>query len=597
MKKLGILLVIGMLLLSGCSGSDGAEEKLEKVNSNTGSKTTDSGSQSEQDSGESKVGISSKGEVEFEDPMFERYIRSYLGKSQEDKLLAKELSELTELVIDRRFFETEYSTMNMQLITFMRMDLSDLKYFPNLIRLEIQNDMNDIFYSLDAIGNLSKLEELSLSYELESGMQTYYYKMGYGYKVIDQIIGKLPNLKKVELGNLFTDPYLADLQSAYPGIIITNDQNVQVVSDYKRQPGIITKVSELNELPKDTEIINMILDDGENVNEAIEKVAALNSLKVLRIVTSTENPEFDLSPLQQHAELEEIMLYGSEKISVERQLGSIANDQILETIPKLKYLSLGTLSISDNALSALKHLRTLSLSNCELVGFNFLSSCTELYQLSLWRGSGSGEEAEEEKILKEFVQGMEKQNLQYLSTYMTGPLLGYCPEAVGRMTKLKDFTSIEAAMEDNYFNKFDLSGCKELKRVVFSTPASYEEFDLSILKGLDKLEYLWLDRSRTYTNKDTLVSLSNLQSFVIHIADINTAKDRGVQELEELVQILIKHPKLSSASFLAIQGLADRYGSEMKEIVEENSKLLYEAGIYDSYYGYKKLRGRTIELD
>lgn len=594
MKKLSILLVVGMLLLSGCSGSDGAKGKSEKVNSDAGSKSTDIDNSSGQISEKPVEAVSTKGEIEFEDPMFERYIRSYLGKSAEDKLLMKELSELTELVIDRRFIETDFSTIKNELITLIRMDLSDLKYLPNLTRLEIQNDMNDIFYSLDAIGNLSKLEELSLSYELESGMQTYYYKMGYGYKVIDQILGKLPNLKKVEIGNMFADPYLADLQSAYPGIIITNDRQVQTMSTYKRIPGIITKVSELNELPKDTTMINMMLEDGENVNEAIGKAAALKGLTVLRVVTASEKSEFDLSPLRQHAALEELMIYGSEKYISSDKKGKIVNDQVLETIPNLRNLSLGTVSITDGALSTLKHLKALRLNAFEVDGFHFLSSCTELYQLDIMGGSYSGENVEES--MKDFVRGMEKQNLQYLSTYMTGPILSYCPETVGRMTKLKDFTSIEVSVDD-YFNSFDLTGCKELKRVVFSTTRDYEELDLSTLKGLDKLEYLWLDGSCAYTNKDSLVSLTNLQSFVIGISDLYMATDISLQQFEEFTQVLIKQPKLSMVSFLAIQSVAMRHGPEKKELVETNSKLLYEAGIYESYYGFQKLRGQLVEFD
>jgi hypothetical protein len=580
MKKLGIILIITMLLLSGCSGSDGAKDKSEKANSDA--ETTDEDGSSGQDSGEAtEKKPSSKENVDFEDPIFERYIRSYLGKSQEDKISAKELSELTELVIDRRFFETDFSVSTIQLITLMRMDLSDLKLFPNHTKLEIQNNANDIFYSLDAIESCSKLEELSMAYDLSGYRKDYYFKNAYGSKLLDGIMGELPNLKKVELGNLVSGTSLAELQGKYPGITITNGRDVREASTYKNNPGLITTVSELNDLPKDTKILNMLLNEGENVNEAIEKAAAFSGLTVLRLVTKADNTEFDLSPLKQHATLEEILLYGSDKVNLSEQVGIIKNEQVLETIPNLRYLSLGSMSVSDKALATLKNLKTVSLIGCEMEGFSFLSVCKELYQLTIMGGYTS--EENREGVEKDLIKGMMNQNLQYLTTYMTGPLLSYCPEMVGQMTKLKDFTTIEAS-DDNYFNRFDLSDCKNLKRVVFSTIKQYDELDLSILNGLDKLELLWIDGCNKFTNIDTLSGLTNLLSLQLGFGNI---KDADFKQLEDFTKVLIGNPKVSAVLLEGMNRNMNSLPAEIRAIIDDNSKLLHEAGIYDLYYGDK----------
>ncbi len=581
------VLLMSILLFSGCnSGKEGAKDKEDKPAAATERKNTAAEHSSEESSKDSSMKA-----VVFEDPFFERYIRSYLGKGREEEILSEELSGIGELVIDRRFIETEVSGNSMATITLQRMDLSDLKYFTNLTKLDIQNDMNDIFYSLDAIGFCTKLEELSFAYGTTGStviMPGYRYATAYGYKTLYGILDQLPNLKKLEIGNT-NSKFLTELQEKYPGIMITTDRAVQAVSYFKQHPGVITKVSELNNLPADTTIIHMNLDDGEDTNGAIQKAAEFEKLTVLR-VAAPKGSKYDLAPLEKHGALEELALYGGSSLKVEP--AAIQNEEVLTSIPKLRYLTFQNLALSDEILSSLKRLKTLSLSTCEIDGFRFLSSCRELYQLKLTGGSSSREDKEELK--KEFIQGMESQrDLQYLSTEKTGTILSYCPEVVGQMTRLRDFTSIEAD-EGDYFKRLILSGCKDLKRVVLTSWIEVEGYDLSSLQGLRKLEVLWLMGSNQYDHTEVLSGLTNLQYIQLELGRVKL--ENILTQLEAMSQVLIKLPNISAAVFNHMLITAQiPLTPDQTEGVERFSKALYEEGIYELYYGFPHWSGKSVK--
>ena len=584
MRKQGRVLLLSifflmLLLFTGCSkGAEGTKDKEGKPASGTEGKNTAAGTSSEE------VPEDSSGKaVVFEDPLFERYIRSYLGKATEDKIFAEELSEMTELVIDRRFIETEWSYM-LKKVTLMRMDLSDLKYFTNLKKLQIQNSMDDILYSLDAIALCTKLEELSLAYGTTGGLviqPTNQYVTAYGYKTLYGILDQLPDLKKLELGNTNT-VIRDDIQKKYPRIAITTDRAVQVISLFSQYPGLITKVSELDVLPADTTIINMELMEGEDTSAAIQRAAEFDKLTVLRIAVS-EGANYDLAPLENHEALAELALYRNTSLTAD--IETIQNEQVLTSLPKLRYLSLSSLALSDEVLASLKQLKTLSLFQAEIDGFRFLSSCTELYQLKLFGGSSSRED--EDELLEEFIRGMESQrNLQYLSTEMTGPILSYCPEVVMQMTRLKDFTSIEAN-EGDYYNRLNLSGCKDLKRVVLSSKNELKKYDLSSLQGLNKLEYLWLVGSNQYDHAEILSELVNLKYIQVKLQSL----ENDLLQLEEMSQALVELPEISSVIFHHPR-IVDQIPlpEDLKKVFERLSEQLYEEGIFEIYYGLSTWR-------
>lgn len=510
-------------------------------------------------------------EVLFEDPIFERYIRSYLGKSPEDKISAKELSNMTALVIDRRFAELGVSETFHTVITRLKMDLTDLKHFPNLQKLEIQNVNGDIFYSIDAIGNCTKLSELSINYDFVGNstvnpQSMSFYSNAYGLKTLYRILDKLPKLESLELGNVVSTNVIEEIKGKYPNMSVAMATKESLSSSFKNVDNILTKVSELDQLSKDTTIINMYLEADEDANLAVQKASTFEKLSVLRICTDKGNAEYDLMPFKNHPSLEELVLFDHSFVT--NTLVSIKNNKALSAIPKLRFLTAGGVSIADTELSQLDQLKSLTLYNCGIDGFKFLSSCTDLYQLHITGGYLIGDD--EIDMIEAFTYGMLKQKkLQYLtSSFTTGPILSYCPEVIENMKELRDFTTIESDSEEGYFGIFNFENNTKLKRIVFSNIQKYEKYDLEIFRGLKNLEMLWLTGSESYRNVEVLSELENLQSFV--------CERSGTESLEDMVDVLVQLPNISSVIFQSfIIGTVD----------EDIAGSLYEAGIYDVNYG------------
>jgi hypothetical protein len=539
--------------------------------------------------------------VVFEDPNFERYIRSYLGKSSEEEIMTNELAEITELVIDRRFVELELSVIGShKMYTLLRMDLTDLKYFSNLTKLDIQNELGDFLYSLDSIGYCTKLTELSVRYNFISQHQ---YKQASemnffadirGYKTLYTILDKLPHLKKLDLGYTLPDHILQEVQEKVPNAIIFNDQPYEDKSRYKDYNNLHTLIIELDSLAPDTAVINMLLEEGEDINEAIKKVASFKNLNILRIVTKDMDVmEVNLDPIADHSNLEELVIsIGTNDLDEKRV---VLKGKALETIPNLKYLTLKGLVVTDKEISTLIGLESLNISLSYIDGLSFLTSCTNLYQLKLVHISSTLED--EDNIMGSIKQGMEKQTkLLYLTTQMSGPILFNCPEVLEGMTELRDYMAYEGNYEP-FYDKLNFTNCKKIKRIVLSSPSPppLGTFDFSIFKGLTKLETLWVPYYISYINEDTLMELENLQFFRREMG-FGVDIENEIVRTNNLSNVLIKLPRISAISFDFIRYL---YNKDMKivdnELDEISCKALYNAGIFEEVYGIKKFVGMMDE--
>ena len=351
--------------------------------------------------------------VVFEDSNFERYIRSYLGKSSGEKLRTDELAKITELVIDRRFVEIDNNLVSNQLLTLLRIDLTDLKYFPNLTKLDIQNSIGDYLYSIDAIGYCSKLTELSFCYNFTSDHKNKqastknFYADVRGYKTLYTILKKLPELKKLDLGYALQDSMIQEIQEKAPNVMIVNDQEYENITHIKYINSTVS-VIELDSLPIDTTTINMLLDDGEDINEAMKKVAAFENLNILRMFTKDTNVVIvNMDALAEHSKLEELVISVGTKSGMVAIGNAVLEGKALETIPNLKHLTLNNLVIADQDISNLNKLESINLNAFQIDGLSFLSTYTNLYQLKL--GFFSIKSEDESKIIDSIKQGMKKQ--------------------------------------------------------------------------------------------------------------------------------------------------------------------------------------------
>lgn len=445
MKKIGLFILLAVLLC-GCSKSTYSNNTMIEDSGRTNSEKSSNNKNDLSDENSSDTNEENE-VVVFEDPNFERYIRSYLGKSSEEEIKASELAKITELVIDRRFVEIDHSDFfTAKLLTLLRMNLEDLKYFPNLTKLDIQNQIGDLLYSIDAIGYCSELTELSICYNFTSDNKykqasTHnFYADVHGYKTLYTMLEKLPELKKLDLGYALPNNILQEVQEKAPNVTIVNDQKYEDKSNYEDYSNLIASIIELDSLAPDTTMINMLLEEGEDINEALKAAASFENLNILRILTKdTDVVEVNLEPLANHSNLEELVIsIGTSSKSLRGN--AVLKGKALETIRNLKYLTLNSLVVIDEELSNLTGLKSLNLSHLTIDEVLFLSSCTDLYQLKLVNNFITSED--EDKIKASIIQGMKKQtNLLYLTTYMTGPMLYYCPEALEGMTELKDFTS------------------------------------------------------------------------------------------------------------------------------------------------------------
>jgi hypothetical protein len=590
LKRIGLIIVIVMLLSSCTSKLDSSNDKGEVITS--GSSRSDI---SEETSGESsKGGNVQKQEAVFEDPNFERYIRSYLGKSSDEVIPIQELSEMTELVIDRRFVEIDTDDATMKNITLMRIDLSDLKYFPNLTKLEIKNEIGDILYSLDAIGNCTKLTELSLRYNIMINIMgnnkaLYTYSNDYGYKTLFGILEKLPELKKLDLGIQMPEAIMKKVQDNVPGVTIINAVGYNNLANYSDYENLLTKVTDMDSLSADTTVINLSLEGGEDVNEAIKKAADFEKLSILRVITNTVGDVIDLTPLSGHTSLEEIVI-GTGNGSLNENSTSLKGAS-LSVIPNLKYLTFLNLKLSDQDLSAIKSLKTLDLYHCDLDGYEFLSSCTELYGLKL-RAISSSEVTDINK--ESLIRGMKSQiKLQYLTVSMTGGILSYCPEALEKMTELKDFTTMEAGNEE-YFKPFKFNQNKKLKRLVLYSLDSSDTYDLSAIEGLTNLEVLWIPSFITYQNEEALLSLHKLKFFRCQDKAFGDNSD-PVGKLKVMSSKLVQLPELSAVTYDYIWYITVKSSNTIKEVDASGCRKLYDTGIVDSYYGLLEWIGKMEE--
>ena len=155
-----------------------------------------------------------------------------------------------------------------------------------------------------------------------------------------------------------------------------------------------------------------------------------------------------------------------------------------------------------------------------------------------------------------------------------------------QMTRLKDFTSIEAN-EGDYYNRLNLSGCKDLKRVVISSKNELKKYDLSSLQGLNKLEYLWLMGSNQYDHAEILSELVNLKYIQVQLQSL----ENDLLQLEEMSQALVELPEISSVIFHHPRIFVQiPLPEDMKKVFDRISEQLYEKGIFEIYYGLSTWR-------
>jgi len=598
MKKIGLFILVAALLM-GCSTSssnhNNSTENNTKVNLEKGNEDTDAGKvYSEEEKSDEKSKVKGKAVV-FEDPNFERYIRSYLGKSADEKITTAELEQVTELVIDRRFVELDLAHAYYAMTTLLRIDLVDLKHFPNLTKLEIQNEMGDILYSLDSIAYCTKLKELSLTYNFNSYYTSNegkelkspnFYADVRGYKTLYDILENLPELKKLDLGCEVPENIIKEIYAIKPDLVVTT-KKYEDKSLYKHYSDLMVTVKELDLLDSDTSIINMLLTEGEDINEAIKKAALFKNLNILRIITNEQVEVINLEPLANHTGLEELLIGYKSGIKY-RDVKPVLKAEALKTIPNLKYLTFKELDVKDKDISSLTGLKTLNLSFCKIDGVSFLSSCTNLYQLKMYGNSG-GSSKDEKSMINAFKDGYKKQkNLVYFTNYIE--ILSYFPEVLKEMAELKDFESYEGN-DDSFYSKLDFTNCKKLKRLILSSPTQLKSdaLDLSNYKGLTQLEVLWLPGYGEYRNVDILRDFENLQVFVSE--SMGKDNEKLFETVDNLTKVFIRLPKMSSVLYYL-----SRFYMEGNTItnnkMDEILKALYEEGIYEGYYGLKKFYGK-----
>lgn len=588
MRKL-VLFILTAILLSGCSKSSDIKLTTGKKDEDSRNQTVDNveigdTKETSSDNESSELNIKDK-LVVFEDPLFERYIRSYLDKSTEDKITSKELAGITELVIDRRFVEID---LTYNLSTLVRMDLTDLKHFPNLIKLDIQNNHGDILYSLDAIGDCSKLTELSLSYDYSTRrLSQNIFPDAHGYKTLYSILEKLPELKKLDLdlgiGIDLPDDIIEEVQKIVPDTTIVNGHRESQSYTYRDYSDVITTVKDLNSLTPDETVINMLLDENENIDEAIIKVASFKQLKILRMFSKDKNlEEINIAPIAGHLNLEEIMI-GKHFIMKEK---AVLKGDALDSLPNLKYLTLLQMDVNDSEISKLTKLKSLDLSFCNIDDVTFLTSCTNLYQLKLCFISSQSED--NDKAIATVKKGMLKQTkLQYLSTYMTGPIFYYNPEVISGMTQLRDFTSYEGNgvdVDSDYYSRLNFENNINLKRVVLSSPSpSSGTFDFSVFKGLSKLETLWLANYASIHNENILLGLDNLKFFNYERGRIKDL-EKEIENINNISTVLIELPNISAVSYNLVASLFNEI-EKYPDLDRISCKALLDQGIYEERYG------------
>ena len=192
----------------------------------------------------------SGGTVNFSDPLVERCVREALGKSEEEKITAKECASLKELKIDceKGHVPVWYAT-KMQYELGNYVDLSDLKLFPGLTSLEICNHPGfDLVGNMDAITNCSKLETLRLN---DSTYYTnYFWDWQYSYKDYAGIVQQLPELKELILDGAIKDKFKDWIRGENKDLVISSnpDSNIDILREPVPYPdGGIYRLRNLDE--------------------------------------------------------------------------------------------------------------------------------------------------------------------------------------------------------------------------------------------------------------------------------------------------------------------------------------------------------------
>lgn len=106
---------------------------------------------------------------------------------------------------------------------------------------------------------------------------------------------------------------------------------------------------------------------------------------------------------------------------------------------------------------------------------------------------------------------------------------------------------------------------------------------------------MWLPGSSSYQNEDTLLELENLQNFRCQKGSMVTIESE-VEKTNKLSSVLIKLPRISAVSYDFISNLPKiDLKNSLPEFDEISCKAFYNAGIFEEYYGIKKLEGIIVE--
>lgn len=486
------------------------------------------------------------GAVEFQDPLVERCVRRELGKADGEPVTVEECAMLGQLTID---CDLEYSYINCWTNTSMitvanYVDLSDLKYMTGLRELVIDNDVyRDTLANLDAVTHCADLESLTLQY---NPMNTFYSgALPMGYKYLAEITAQLPILKYINLGY----PVPAQHQE----IVCQGRKNLVFEDDFAEG----TYVEQIAS-PEEWEIV-----PTQDVDEYLAHWTAEYDERALYCLEADNQETLDALLEELPEDLEDLHLWvpGIDELDIQgvEKFANLKTFSLLNALPMLTY---GNDSHPNVAL--------------DMAGMDALSSCGELYSVSLAGVKGDFDALMNAPKLKELsVHGCVFDSPEFLGglTNLRELVIvyNYCENlqeyllangsSFENLTYLRTETGDDSdyAGIENYPNLEALSiayscgvedvqylaQCPKVKYLFFETPN--EELDISALKDMESLEYLYINALgdlEKLTGVEAVVS-SEIVSVVLPCTYPGSHKEEVFTAINSWIDAAVTNPSMS----------------------------------------------------
>lgn len=483
-------------------------------------------------------GLFSK-KVNFEDPLVERCVRMTLGKEADEAVSERECARIETLLIDCDLdtgFTVDYYYATGGVAPANYIDLCDLQYFTGLKELVIDNQIKrDFLVNLEAIGNCTELEKLTMQY---NPVEVNYFGMGpMGYKYLAGILSQLPKLEYLDLGY--------EVAKEHQELLAGDNDDLEFEDDFN---GVI--YAQIAELAQSHIIVAEDIEAYEEAWQYKENEPDLNVLKqgsVAMIIGSEEELEEFLDALPDNAEDISIYYKGTDDIDME----SFTRFSQLKTLSVVNYIKMpNNVETADievknlNALAENKHLFALNLSGV-IFDEEELKEVTGLKGLSLHECMFND---------ADFLECMPAlRELTVLGNW-SKELQDYLEDNGEKMSALK-FLRIHCDKNSKYKGIEEYENLETLSILYQGAPTSWK-----YIVQCPKLKYLSVETNEPEMELEDLAEAESLEYLFIS----NFGNIGEISGVEEMISL----PNMKSFVLLAVlssQGNAEAYYEEIND--------------------------------